>query len=605
MPETKQNIRNFAIIAHIDHGKSTLADRFLMHTGAIDERTFRDQVLDDMDLERERGITIKSHPVFMKYRDGHGAEYELNLIDTPGHVDFSYEVSRSLAACEGAVLLVDAAQGVQAQTVANANLATALDLVVIPVINKIDLPAANIELCLEQVEELLAIPAEDVLQVSAKADIGVDEVLDAVVKRVPPPTSSSDPKILRALVFDSIYNAYRGVISYVRVFDGELTVGKAIQLFSTALQAEVKELGVFKPQMTPCDRLQAGDVGYLISNTKNPADVAIGDTITSAGKPCEAPLPGFEDVHPMVFSGIYPVDSRDYENLKLNLSKFQLNDPALTVQLESSAALGAGFRCGFLGLLHMEIVQERLRREYNMEIIVTYPSVIYRVYRKDGEMEELENPVHLPDPTEIERIEEPIIETRIMTPSDYLGAVMNLIMEKRGQVTHTDNVDRLHVMVTAELPLHEIVIDFYDKLKTITRGYGSMDYDTKGYREAPLVKMEILVNNEPVDAFATIVHRDQAEFRGRQLAQRLRDEIPRQMFAIAVQAAVGGRVVARETVKALRKNVTAKCYGGDISRKRKLLEKQKEGKKKMKQFGQVTIPQEAFVAVLKTSDKQD
>ena len=604
MSEQSQHIRNFAIIAHIDHGKSTLADRFLMHTGAIDERSFRDQVLDDMDLERERGITIKSHPVFMTHRAADGQDYELNLIDTPGHVDFSYEVSRSLAACEGAVLLVDAAQGVQAQTVANVNLATALDLVVIPVINKIDLPAANIDMCLEQIEELLAIPAEEVLQVSAKADIGVDEVLEAVVKRVPPPASKA-PDAARALVFDSIYNAYRGVISYVRVYDGALAVGDAVQLVSTGLQAEVKELGVFRPAMTPCDRLDAGDVGYLISNIKNPADVAIGDTITGARKPCKTPLPGLQAVHPMVFSGIYPVDTRDYENLKLNLSKFQLNDPALTVQMESSAALGAGFRCGFLGLLHMEIVQERLRREYNMEIIVTYPSVVYNVYRKDGGMAPLENPVHLPDPTEIERIEEPVIEARVMTPSEYMGAVMNLVMEKRGHVTHTDNVDSMHVMITADLPLHEIVIDFYDKLKTITRGYGSMDYDTAGYREAPLVKMEIVVNGEPVDAFASIVHRDQAEFRGRQLAQRLRDEIPRQMFAIAVQAAVGGRVVARETVKALRKNVTAKCYGGDITRKRKLLEKQKEGKKKMKQFGQVTIPQEAFVAVLKSSDRND
>mgnify|MGYP006273805925 CR=1 FL=1 len=604
MGDNASHIRNFAIIAHIDHGKSTLADRFLVHTGAVDARGFRDQLLDNMDLERERGITIKSHPVFMRYRAADGGEYELNLIDTPGHVDFSYEVSRSLAACEGAVLLVDAVQGVQAQTVANVNLALGLDLVVIPVINKIDLPAANIDMCLEQIEELLALPGDEVIQTSAKADIGIVDVLEAVVQRVPPPTSSQ-PEVFRSLVFDSLYNAYRGVISYVRVYDGDVSVGNSVRLFSNGLKAEVKELGVFRPEMTAVDRLHAGDVGYLISNIKNPADVAIGDTITGADRPCETALPGFKTIHPMVFSGIYPVDTRDYENLKLNLSKFQLNDPALTVQMESSAALGAGFRCGFLGLLHMEIVQERLRREYGMDIIVTYPSVVYRVYRKDGEMVQLENPVHLPDPTEIERIEEPIIHARILTPADYLGAVMNLILDKRGEVTHTENADSSHVMITSQVPLHEVVVDFYDKLKTVTRGYGSMDYDAAGYQEAPLVKMEIVVNEEPVDAFASIVHRDHAEFRGRQLAQRLKEVIPRQMFSIAVQAAVGGRVVARETVKALRKNVTAKCYGGDITRKRKLLEKQKEGKKKMKQFGEVTIPQEAFVAVLKASNRNE
>jgi len=600
-PAATAHIRNFAIIAHIDHGKSTLADRFLMHTHTIDERKFQNQVLDDMDLERERGITIKSHPVRMQYQAEDGQVYELNLIDTPGHVDFSYEVSRSLAACEGALLLIDAAQGVQAQTVANANLATRLDLAIIPIINKIDLPAADIDTCLEQLEEVLAIPAEDALLVSAKEDIGIPECLQAIVRRIPPPQPGKTDD-LRALVFDSIYNPYRGVISYIRVVNGTIGQGDTISLFSTGQSTEAKEVGFFNPQMQSCERLGTGGVGYLITNIKDTSEVKIGDTVTGATHPCKEPLPGFQEVHPMVFSGIYPVDTRDYEALKLNISKFQLNDPAFVAQPESSAALGAGFRCGFLGLLHMEIVQERLRREYDMEIIVTYPTVIYHVYQKNGQFIEIENPTHLPDPTLVDRIEEPMITAQIISPVQYLGNIMNLILDKRGTVTHTETIDRHHVMVSAELPLHEIVIDFYDRLKTVTRGYGSMDYEPGVYKAGPLVKLEILVNGEPVDAFASIVHQDMAAYRGRLLAQRLRDVIPSQMFQVAIQAAVGGKVIARETVRALRKNVTAKCYGGDITRKRKLLEKQKEGKKRMKQFGKVNIPQEAFVAVLKTTD---
>ena len=601
MTQRIKQIRNFAIIAHIDHGKSTLADRMLLHTHTIDERIFQDQMLDAMDLERERGITIKSHPVRMLYEDAAGASYELNLIDTPGHVDFSYEVSRSLAACEGALLVVDAAQGVQAQTVANVNLALRQNLAIVPVINKIDLPAADIETCLEQMEEMLAIPAEEALQVSAKDDIGIDAVLEAVAQRIPPPPEP-DEAAVRALVFDSVYDPYRGVISYVRVFGGSLCAGDELRLFSTGMKADLKEVGYFSPGMKETDELLEGEVGYVITNIKDPSEIRIGDTLTRAKNPCERPLPGFREVHPMVFSGIYPIDTRDYDTLKLSISKLQLNDAAFVAQPETSVALGVGFRCGFLGLLHMEIIQERLRREYDMDIILTYPSVVYNVHLTDGTVEHIENPVHLPDPTTVDRIEEPIIEASIISPVDYLGSVMNLTMEKRGEVTHTDNVDRHHVMIHATLPLHEIIIDFYDKLKTMTRGYGSLDYESAGYRAAPLVKLEMLVNGETVDAFACIVHRDHAESRGRQLAERLKKVIPRQQFPIAIQAAVGGKIVARETVRALRKNVTAKCYGGDVTRKRKLLERQKEGKKRMKQIGAVDIPQEAFVAVLKADE---
>ena len=594
-------IRNFSIIAHIDHGKSTLADRLLETTGTIAKRDLQEQVLDGMDLERERGITIKSHPVRMQYHADDGEDYELDLIDTPGHVDFAYEVSRALAACEGALLLIDATQGVQAQTVANVNLAFRHNLTVIPLINKIDLPAADINMCYEQMEEVLALPREDAILVSAKEGIGIKEVLEAIVKRVPPPKEPVENGT-GALIFDSMYDAYRGVVTYIRMFKGEIRRGTKVRLFSNGIESEVKEVGYFSPEMRPAESIAAGQVGYLIPNIKSPADSKIGDTITDIKLPRNSALPGFQEVRPMVFSGIYPIDSSDYDQLKFSMGKLQLNDAAFTYQAETSAALGFGFRCGFLGLLHMEIIQERLRREYNMDIIATYPSVIYHVFMKSGEMLLVDNPVHLPDPASIERIEEPLITAKIMSPSEYIGDLMNLIMYKRGICTCTDSVDAHHVALTAELPMHEILIDFHDKLKSITHGYGSMDYEPAGYRADKLVKLDILVNGEPVDAFSSIVHVDHAYGRGHELTERLKDVIPQQMFQVAIQAAVGGKIVARETVKQLRKNVLAKCYGGDITRKRKLLEKQKEGKKRMKQIGTVNIPQEAFVAVLKNSD---
>ncbi len=598
-----KNIRNFSIIAHIDHGKSTLADRLLEATGTIQKRDLvHAQLLDAMDLEQERGITIKSHPVRMKYTAKDGVEYELNLIDTPGHVDFSYEVSRSLAACEGALLLIDATQGVQAQTVANVNLAFRHDLKVIPLINKIDLPAADVPLCLEQLEEILAIPREEALLVSAKDGTGVPEVLEAVVDRVPPPADSTE-KGDNALIFDSLYDAYRGVVIYARVFNGSFKAGDKMRLLSNSLESEIKEVGVFTPNMKAQKTLEAGSVGYIIPNIKTPSDTKIGDTITNVKNPCSEPLAGFRESRPMVFSGIYPIDTADYEQLKFSMAKLQLNDPAFVYQGETSAALGFGFRCGFLGLLHMEIIQERLRREYNMDIIATYPSVIYHVYLNDGSMINVDNPVHLPDPTEIDHIEEPMINAKIMSPTTYIGEIMNLIMQKRGLCTNTENVDAKHVILTAFIPMHEILIDFHDKLKSITRGYGSMDYEPAGYQEGKLIKLDMLVNGESVDAFSTIVHADHAYNRGRMLAERLAKAIPPHMFQIAIQAAIGGKVIARETVRAYRKNVLAKCYGGDITRKRKLLEKQKEGKKRMKEIGNVNIPQEVFVEILKSTDE--
>ena len=600
MAELKK-IRNFCIIAHIDHGKSTLADRLLEYTGTVAQRDLQDQLLDGMDLERERGITIKSHPARMRYTGRDGNQYELNLIDTPGHVDFTYEVSRSLGACEGAILLIDATQGVQAQTVANVNLALRQQLRVIPVINKIDLPAANPELCYEQMEEMLAIPREEALFVSGKTGAGVPELLEAVVARIPPPSTAGYEGSC-ALIFDSTYDAYRGVVTYIRVKNGVFRRGDRVRFFYNDLESEVKEVGLFSPEMKPADELAAGEVGYLVPNIKSASDTKIGDTITTVKDPCSEPLPGFREVRPMVFSGIYPIDTADYDQLKLSMAKLQLNDAALFYQAETSAALGFGFRCGFLGLLHMEIIQERLRREYNCDIIATYPSVIYHVYMKSGEKIDVDNPVFLPDPAGIDRIEEPIINCRIMVPTAYIGDVMNLVMSKRGVCTATDSVDAGHVIITAEMPMHEILIDFHDKLKSITRGYGSMDYEPAGYRADKLVKLDILVNGEPVDAFSSIVHTDMAYTRGRQLAERLKEVIPPQMFQIAIQAAVGGKVIARESIRQLRKNVLAKCYGGDITRKRKLLEKQKEGKKRMKLIGQVNIPQEAFVAVLKASE---
>lgn len=601
MSESLSQIRNFCIIAHIDHGKSTLADRFLLHTETVETRTFHDQVLDAMDLEQERGITIKSHPVRMLFNSKDGKRYTFNLIDTPGHVDFSYEVSRSLAACEGAILVIDAAQGVQAQTMANVNLAIKQRLTIVPVINKVDLPAADIDMCLTQLEELLAIPREEALLASAKTDLGIEELLEAVVERVPPPAQHGER--LQALVFDSIFDVYRGVVTYVRVFNGRLKARDQVRLFSSELTSEVKEVGFFSPEMRASDSLSAGEVGYVITTIKSPHEIKVGDTVTLDNMPCQQPLPGFQQVSPMVFSGIYPIDTADYEALKFNIAKLQLNDSAFVAQPESSVALGAGFRCGFLGLLHMEIVQERLRREYNMDILLTYPSVIYHVYLRKGSMKEVDNPLYMPDPSEIEHVEEPMIKAQIISPSIYMGAIMNLVLEKRGLCLKTDTVDQNHVMITARMPLHEIVLDFYDKLKTVTRGYGSMDYAADGYQSGPMVKLEILVNGEPVDAFASIVHTDRAVARARMICERLREAIPPQMFKVAVQGAVGGKIIAREDVRQYRKNVIAKCYGGDISRKRKLLDRQKEGKKRMKEVGNVQIPQEAFIAVLRASDK--
>ena len=593
--------RNFSIIAHIDHGKTTLSDRLLESTQTISVRERQDQLLDSMDLERERGITIKAHPVTMHYDAKDGRRIKLNLLDTPGHVDFSYEVSRSLAACEGALLLIDAAQGVEAQTVANVHLAMEQDLVIIPVINKIDLPAADIDKCRKQLEDILAIPGEDAIPASAKEGIGIEEILEAVVTRIPAPTEQAD-NLLRASVFDSIYDTFRGVVSYVRLMSGSMERGTRIKLFATEKAYEVKEVGIFTPKMTKADLLVAGDVGYVIANLKSASEVKIGDTITNSVHPCLEPLPGFKEVHPMVFSGVYPIDSSDYENLKAAMAKLQINDAAFTFQQESSVALGFGFRCGFLGLLHMEIVQERLRREFNMDVISTYPSVIFEVIKTNGEELLVDNPCHLPDLSEITEICEPLVKVFIMTPSEYIGDMMSLVMEKRGSLDHTETVDETRVMLHCILPLAEILVDFNDRLKSATRGYGSMDYEHHGSRPADLVKMDMLIAGEPVDAFSTIVHRDKAAPYGRRLAEKLKEVIPPQLFTVAIQAVLGGKIIARETIRPMRKNVTAKCYGGDISRKRKLLEKQKKGKAKMKAIGKVNIPQDAFIRVLKSGD---
>ena len=592
--------RNFCIIAHVDHGKTTLSDRILETTNTISHRVMTDQHLDSMDLERERGITIKSHPVTMTYPAKDGKVYKLNLMDTPGHVDFSYEVSRSLAACEGAVLLIDAAQGVEAQTVANAHLAFGQKLKVIPVINKIDLPSANLELCLKQLEDILTIPAEEAILASGKAGIGIEDILEAVVARVPPPRWTEYPHT-RALVFDSLYDTYRGVIAYARVFSGTIKAGDMMMLMSTGQKAEVKEVGVFRPKMEKIASLGAGDVGYVVSSIKDPSEVKTGDTITLSSRPATEMLPGYKEVRPMVFCGLYPIEASDYEKLKAALGRLQLNDAAFVYSQETSVALGFGFRCGFLGLLHMEIIQERIRREHDVDIISTYPSVIYRVLKHGGALIEVDNPVNLPDPGTITEIREPTIIAQIHIPNDSMGDMLALVMEKRGTLDHTDTLDATRVMLTCCLPLNEILVDFNDRLKSLTHGYGSMDYELGDYRVADLVKMEILVNGDPVDAFATIVHQDKAEQRGRELCEKLAEIIPPQMFTIAVQAAIGGKIIARDNVKAMRKDVTSKCYGGDISRKRKLLEKQKEGKKKMKQFGKVSIPADAFIQVLKNN----
>lgn len=595
-----ENTRNFCIIAHVDHGKTTLSDRLLEFTNQVSRRVMTDQHLDSMDLEKERGITIKSHPVTMTYPAKDGKIYKLNLMDTPGHVDFSYEVSRSLAACEGAVLLIDAAQGVEAQTVANAHLAFGQKLKVIPVINKIDLPSANLDLCLKQLEDILTIPAEEAILASGKSGIGIEDILEAVVTRVPPPRWSDYPQA-RALVFDSLYDAYRGVIAYVRVFSGTLKAGDMMMLMSTGQKFEVKEVGVFTPKMEKIASLGTGDVGYIVSNVKDTADIKTGDTITLSRSPATDMLPGYKEVRPMVFCGLYPVDSSDYEKLKAALGRLRLNDAAFVYSSESSVALGFGFRCGFLGLLHMEIIQERVRREHDVDIISTYPSVVYKVVRHGGAVIEVDNPVNLPDPGTFTEIQEPTIKASIHIPNDAMGDILALVMEKRGVVDHTDTLDATRVMLTCLLPLNEILVDFNDRLKSVTHGYGSMDYELGEYRASDLVKMEILINGDPVDAFASIVHRDKAEAKGRELCEKLAEIIPPQMFKVAIQATIGGKVIARDNVKEMRKDVTSKCYGGDISRKRKLLDKQKEGKKKMKQFGRVSIPSDAFIKVLKTN----
>ena len=592
--------RNFCIIAHIDHGKTTLSDRLLETTGTIEERDKQDQLLDSMDLERERGITIKAHPVAMKYLAKDGHTYLLNLLDTPGHVDFSYEVSRSLAACEGAVLVVDAAQGVEAQTVANVHLATKQNLVIIPVINKIDLPNADIPTVKKQLEDILAIPADEAILASAKAGIGIEEILEAIVSRIPAPKPLPDGK-LRALVFDSVFDVYRGVVAYTRVFSGSIVAGQGVKLMRTSNSYEIKEVGIFTPKPLAQPKLEAGHVGYFIANIKSTAEIKIGDTLTDQRNAALEPLPGFQEIHPMVFSGIYPINTGDFEHLKIAMGKLQINDSAFVYQAESSVALGFGFRCGFLGLLHMEIVQERLRREFDMDIIATYPSVVYRVLKTNGELTEVDNPSFLPDPSVIEEIREPVVKCFIMCPNENIGDMMQLTTEKRGEVEHTESLDTRRVMLTAVIPLNEILVDFNDKIKSLTHGYGSMDYEQFGYRAADLVKLDMLVNGEPVDAFSSIVHRDKADGRGRLLAARLKEVIPQQLFQVTIQAAIGGKIIARENVSALRKNVTAKCYGGDITRKRKLLEKQKEGKKRMKAIGRVNIPQEAFIEVLKTN----
>ena len=595
-----KDIRNFCIIAHVDHGKTTLSDRLLESTQTVVKREMKEQLLDSMDLERERGITIKSHPVTMLYPAKDGQTYRFNLIDTPGHVDFSYEVSRSLAAAEGALLLIDAAQGVEAQTVANAHLAVSQNLSIIPVINKIDLPGANLELCLSQLEDILAIPAEEAVLASAKEGVGIEEILEAVVKHVPPPRLADYPQT-RVLVFDSVYDSYKGVICYVRIFSGSLRGGDKIILMNDSVKAEIKEVGIFTPGMKEVDELTAGNSGYIVTNIKAVSDIKMGDTITLDKDPATDMLEGYQEIRPMVYSGIYSLDTSDYQKLKSSMGKLRLNDAAFTFQAESSVALGFGFRCGFLGLLHMEIIQERIRREYDVDIIATYPSVVYKVKTTDHQFLQVDNPVNLPDPETIEYIEEPMIVATIHIPGQFIGDILALVMDKRGLCEHTETLDETRLMLTCRLPLNEVLVDFNDKLKSITKGYGSMDYEFAEYQRSKLVKLDILVNGEAVDAFSSIVHIDKAEGKGRELCKKLKDILPRQMFKIPVQATIGGKVVARETLSAFRKDVTAKCYGGDISRKRKLLDKQKEGKKRMKQIGKVSIPQEAFIDILKSN----
>ncbi len=592
-------IRNFCIIAHIDHGKSTLADRIIEKTGLLTSREMQDQVLDNMDLERERGITIKAQTVRLVYQAKDGNEYIFNLIDTPGHVDFNYEVSRALAACDGAILVVDAAQGIEAQTLANVYLALDHDLDVFPVINKIDLPSADPEHVIEEIEDVIGLEAQDAPLISAKNGIGIEEVLEQVVARVPAPGGSADAP-LKALIFDSVYDSYKGVSVFCRLREGRVKKGTRIKMMATGATAEVVEVGYFGAgQFIPCEELQAGMVGYLTASIKNVKDTRVGDTVTDLDNPCEEPLPGYKKVNPMVYCGIYPADTNKYPDLRDALEKLQLNDASLFYEPETSLALGFGFRCGFLGLLHLDIIQERLEREYNLDLVTTAPGVIYKVYKTGGEMIELTNPSNLPDPSEIDYMEEPVVSAEIMVTTEFIGPIMQLCQERRGRYISTEYIETTRALLKYELPLNEIIYDFFDALKSRSRGYASFDYDLKGYETSKLVKLDILINKEEVDALSFIVHADSAYERGRKMCEKLKEEIPRHLFEIPIQAAVGGKVIARETVKAMRKDVLAKCYGGDITRKKKLLEKQKEGKKRMRQVGNVEIPQSAFMSVLK------
>ena len=600
----QSKIRNFGIVAHIDHGKSTLADRIIERTGLLTEREMQAQVLDNMDLERERGITIKAQTVRIIYKAKDGEEYIFNLIDTPGHVDFNYEVSRALAACDGAILVVDAAQGIEAQTLANVYLALDHDLDVFPVINKIDLPSADPDRVKEEIEDVIGIEAMDAPLISAKNGIGIDDVLEQIVKKIPAPTGDPD-KPLQALIFDSLYDSYKGVIIFCRIREGKVRKGTTIRMMATGAQADVVEVGYFGPgQFIPCDELSAGMVGYITASIKNVRDTRVGDTVTDASNPCSEPLPGYKKVNSMVYCGLYPADGAKYPELRDALEKLQLNDASLNYEPETSIALGFGFRCGFLGLLHLEIIQERLEREYNLDLVTTAPGVVYKVFKTNGEMIELTNPSNLPDPSEIEHMEEPIVSAEIMVTTEFIGSIMELCQERRGVYLGMEYIEETRALLKYELPLNEIIYDFFDALKSRSRGYASFDYELKGYEPSELVKLDILINKEEVDALSFIVHKDGAYERGRKMCEKLKDEIPRHLFEIPIQAAVGGKVIARETVKAMRKDVLAKCYGGDISRKRKLLEKQKEGKKRMRQVGNVEIPQKAFMSVLKLDDKK-
>ncbi len=605
MPEQPINdTRNFCIIAHIDHGKTTLSDRLLEITGTLEKRQIHEQTLDAMDLERERGITIKSHPVTMAYTALDGTKYRFNLIDTPGHVDFSYEVSRSMGACEGAVLLVDAAQGVEAQTVANAYLAIDAGLEIIPVLNKVDLPGADVEGVLKQVESLLGLSVDNPILISAKTGKNVQDVLEAVVRTIPPPKTQGEKAPFRALVFDSVFDVFRGVISYIRVVDGTIRPGDSVRLLGNGVQTQVREVGIFSPDQRPVDSIGPGQVGYMVGTIKDPKDILIGDTLASARDDDVEPLPGFKDVRPMVFCGIYPVSTDEYEKVRQGLEKLHLNDAAFTFHPESSVALGFGYRCGFLGMLHMEVVQERLRREFGLDIINTHPAVVYRIHRTGGEVLEIDNPIEMPDPSSIDFIEEPTIKATIICPDSCIGDMMRLTMDHRGTVVATESVDAHRVMLTCHLPLNEILVDFNDSLKSMSRGYASMDYEPDGYQVSDIVRMDILLNGEPVDAFSIMVHADKARARGLQICKALSETIPPHQFKIPVQAAIGRTIIAREDIRPFRKDVLAKLYGGDVTRKQKVLKKQKEGKKRMKEFGSVNVPQSAFIAVLKGTSEE-